>query len=193
MTSHGSSDNHPANTPSADDCPVCRQLRREGPGDHVCAIAPGDGGGWPAWSAALLRLFVRIGDQPTQVVIVEQPELTDRYVQVLIGHGLAHAEASSNVYLEGASRLSVEQEELLVVLGWLPPDAEHDDPDEMPANWHLPLVRGDWQHLVEIFVATIAGVFAFDEHAPIQVHSFGADNPCRACSWPGLYDTPRSH
>lgn len=184
MTNRKPTNDHPAITPDVDECPVCRQLRLDGPDEHVYAVAPGDGGGWPAWSAALLRLFVRIGDQPTQAVIIEQPALTGRYVQVLIGHGLAHVEASSNVYLEGECRLSAEHEDLLTVIGWLAPEADHDDPDEMPANWHLPLIRRNWRHLVEILVATIAGVFAFNERAPIEIRTFGAENPCQGCSWP---------
>ena len=61
------------------------------------------------WSAALLRLLRRVGSEPTRVIIITQSLLTDRYVQVLIGHGIAHAEAGSNVYLTGESRLSADQ------------------------------------------------------------------------------------
>jgi hypothetical protein len=75
-------------------------------------------------------------------------------VQVLIGHGIAHAEASSNVYLEGESRLSLDQEHLLAELGWQRPQRDDDDPEEMPANWFLPRIHRDWQYLTEMLVAT---------------------------------------
>ena len=63
------------------------------------------GGGWRTWSEALLRLLERMGHQPTQSVIIHQRLLNNRYVQLQIGHGVAHAEASSNVYLTGDWRL----------------------------------------------------------------------------------------
>jgi len=133
-------------------------------------------------------MFDRLGSQPTRAVIIEQTAITDRYAQVLIGHGIAHADASSNVYLLGDSRLTAEHEELLGALGWLPPDSDVDDPDEMPANWHLPLIHGDWQYLVEMIVATVVGVFGFEQGAPVEIRSFTAENPCRACSWPADED-----
>jgi len=166
-----------------DDCPVCRQLRPECSDEHVFVVAPADGGGWEMWAASLLRLFQRIGSQPTQAVVITQDSATQRYAQVLIGHGLAHAEAASNVYLTGDSRLDADHEDLLGRLGWLPPEAEFDDPDEMPANWSLPLVHGDWAYLVEVMVATVVGVFGFDADAPVEVRCFTAAHPCRDCSW----------
>lgn len=181
MSSPGS--HQPPITPGLDDCPVCRQLRLEGPDENVYVVSPAHGGGWAAWSGALLRLFRRIGAQPTQAVIIDQPTLFDRYVQVLVGHGVAHAEASSNVYIEGPMGLTPEVERMLTQLGWLPPEADHDDPYDMPANWYVPLIHGDWQYLTELLLATMA-VFAFDEALPIRVYTFAAQNPCRACSWP---------
>ncbi len=179
----GPTNDLPAIRVGLDDCPVCRQLRLEGPDERTYVVAPSDGGGWTLWSGALLRLFRRIGSQPTQAVIIDQPMLFDRYVQVLVGHGIAHAEASSNVYLAGASKLSADAEQTLAKLGWRAPEADHDDPDEMPANWYVSSIRGDWQYLVELLVATM-GLLGFDEHLPIQVRTFAAENPCRACSWP---------
>ncbi len=167
----------------ADDCPTCEQLLLEGPDPQTFDVAPADGGGWSMWSAALLRLLRRVGSEPTRVIIITQPLLNDRYVQVLIGHGIAHAEVGSNVYLMGDSRLSADQEELLTLLGWQPPTSDVDDSDDMPANWTLPLVRGDWGHLTEMFASTIIGILGFSEHLPVEVHSFGADHPCRDCSW----------
>ena len=132
----------------------------------------------------MLRFVERIGAQPTQIVIIEQPALTERYVQVFIGHGTAYAEASSNVYLRGDSSLTSQHDDLLAMLGWLAPEAGPNTPDERSTNWHLPLIHGGWLQLVEMLVATIVGVFGFDERGPVTVISFGARNPCRACTWP---------
>jgi hypothetical protein len=170
------------------ECPECRQLRLEGHDHGTFVVTPAGGGGWDRWAAALLRMFRRIGGEPTQAVVINQDTLTDRYAQVLIGHGIAHAEASSNLYLIGESRLSAEHEDLLGRLGWLAPLSDDDDPDEMPANWHVPLVHGDWQYLVEMIIATIAGVFGFDAQVPIEVRSFQIANPCRRCSWDDMDD-----
>ena len=185
VTNNESTNDLPAITPGLNDCHVCRQLRLEGPDDREYSIVPTKGGGWQAWSAALLRLFQRIGAHPTQAVIINQDALTQRYVQVLIGHGIAHAEASSNVYLMNDSRLTLEQEALLAALGWLTPAETEDDPDKMPANWYLPPIHGDWLMLVEMFVATMVGIFGFDDRFPVGIRTFAAENPCKACSWPG--------
>ena len=147
-------------------------------------MAPDDGGGWQLWSAALLRFIVRMGYQPTQAVIISQPLLNQRYVQFLIGHGIAHVETGGNVYLTGDSRLSTDAEALLAELGWLAPASSQDDPDEMPANWTLPLIHGDWAYLVEMLLATMVSVLGFSSRLPIEVRRFGCDHPCRDCSWP---------
>jgi hypothetical protein len=163
------------------DCSVCMQLRLEGARPVDFEVAPAAGGGWPRWGAALTRLFTRVGHNPTQALIVEQPSCTSRYVQLLIGHGQAHAEAASNVYLKDDSRLSAEQEELLARIGWRAPACDFDDREEMPANWTLPLVSGDWQGLAQMVLATIAGVFVFDERQGVKVVTFQADHPCIEC------------
>ena len=181
VNSHGKSDK---GRPDIDDCPVCRQLRDEGPEAREFLVAPDDGGGWHTWSAALLRFIARMGHQPTQAVIISQPLLSERYVQVLIGHGIAHAETGSNVYLMGDSRLSTDDEALLADLGWCAPASSEDDPDAMPSNWTLPLIRGDWPYLVEMLLATVVGVLGFSSRLPIEVRSFGCTHPCRDCSWP---------
>jgi hypothetical protein len=181
MTSQGKDDEA---SQDVDDCPVCRQLRDEGPDGREFCVAPDDGGGWQLWSAALLRFIVRMGHQPTQAVIITQPMVSERYLQFLVGHGIAHAEVGSNVYLTGESRLSPDAEVLLAELGWLAPTLSQDDPDEMPANWSLPLIVGDWGYLVEMLLASMVGVLGFDSRLPIEVRSFGCDHPCRDCSWP---------
>ena len=170
------------------ECSTCEQLRFEGPDTHTFEVVPADGGGWSMWSAALLRLLRRVGYGPTRVIIITQPLLTDRYVQTLVGHGIAQAEVGSNVYLMGDSRLSANQEELLALLGWQAPISDVDVPGGMPANWTLPLVRGDWQHLTEMFASTMIGILGFSEHLPVEVMAFGADNPCRDCSWTDQLD-----
>jgi len=170
------------------ECSTCEQLRLEGPDTHTFEVVPADGGGWSMWSAALLRLLQRVGYEPTRVIIITQPLLTDRYVQVLVGHGIAQAEVGSNVYLMGESRLSADQEELLALLGWQAPISEVDVPGGMPANWTLPRVHGDWQHLTEMFASTMIGILGFSEHLPVEVRAFGADSPCRDCSWTDQLD-----
>ncbi len=164
-------------------CATCRQLRRNKADATVYTVAPADGGGWPAWSGALLRLFERIGSQPTRAIIMSQPDLNERYVQAQIGHGIAHTEVGSNVYMTGNSRLTTEHEAFLTRLGWLPPSSDRDDPNEMPANWYLPLIHGDWPFLVDMIV-TAVHVVGFVEPLPIEVRTFQCDNPCRDCSWP---------
>jgi len=125
----------------------------------------------------------RVGSEPTRIIIIKQPLLTERYALALVGHGIAHAEVGSNVYLAGESRLSDDQEELLALLGWQAPITDVDVPGEMPANWTLPLVHGDWQHLTEMFASTMIGILGVCEHLRVEVMAFGADPPCRDCSW----------
>lgn len=162
-------------------CPVCAQLRMEGSLAVDYAITPAAGGGWLGWGAALTRLLRKIGQNPTQVLIIEQRPHTAGYVQLLVGHGQAHAEASSNAYLPDDSRLCAEEENLLVRIGWRPPARGFDDREELPANWTLPLVRGDWQGVAELALATVAGVFRFDKNLPVQVETFQTDDPCMDC------------
>jgi hypothetical protein len=165
-------------------CPVCSQLRRAAEqfrAEYV--VTPADGGGWMQWSAALLRLLERTGNEPTRALIIEQPSRTRRYVQMLVGHGTAHVEASSNVYLEGPSRLSGVEERLLSLLGWSAPHSTVDRADQMPSNWSLPLAHGDWVNVVETITATIVGIFGFSEQLPVEMTVFLADQPCRSCSW----------
>lgn len=167
-----------------DDCHECRHLRLEGPDEREYTLVPADGGGWTAWSAALLRLVRRMAGQPTQALVVTQPALTGRYVQALVGHGTAFVEASSNDHLEGDSRLTADHEELLRLLAWEWPEIDGDDPDVHPSNWSLPIVRGDWEFVAEMLSATLIGVFGFSQYLPITVRTFLCDSPCRACSWP---------
>lgn len=165
------------------ECTPCAVIRAARIPDQTYVVTPHDGGGWQVWCAALLRLLRKVGHGPTLAMIISQPDIGNRYVQVLIGHGIAHPEASSNVYHLGDSVLSDEQHELLDMLGWTPPAFDRDDQSAMPSNWTLPLVHGDWGYLVEMLTATMIGIFGFSEHLPVEVHSFVATNPCASCSW----------
>ena len=69
-------------------------------------------------------------------------------------------------------------------LGWVAPASGEDDRAEIPANWTLPLIRGDWPYLIEMLLATMVSVRGFNSHLPIEVRSFGCNQPCRDCSWP---------
>lgn len=162
-------------------CALCDKLRGERPARVVYARAPRLGGGWPEWAVAVEGMLRAIGHGPTNVVLITQDVLTQRYVQLLIGHGVAHAEASSNAYLRGSSRLAADQERLLGLLGWSAPTRRIDRPGDMPTNWALPPFEGAWDELVEVLLATIVGVFGFNENVPVIVTTFMADHPCPAC------------
>ena len=174
------------------ECAMCQQLVADGPGTTTFSVVPASGGGWQPWSTALLRYFRRIGQQATQGVTITQPTTNARYVQMLIGHGLAHTEASSNVYLPQESKLSDDDHRLLTELGWQAPTADVDDPDVYPANWSLPPIHGDWTYLVQMILATLVGVFGFGDTHEIRIDTFGCDRPCLDCSWPDEFDNKRS-
>lgn len=140
------------------------------------------GGDWRAWSAALLRYLERHGPGPTQAIIISQPARSQRYVQMQIGHGFAHVETGINVYMMGESRLTDSMETALAAMGWLPPESD-DDPDEMPANWRLPLLGNDWPRVAEMLVTTMVGVLEFDEAAETKMRIFRQQNSCRNCWW----------
>lgn len=169
---------------AADDCTVCRQLHDEGYDATDYKVIPAKGGGWQKWSEALLRYVIKMGTEPTQAVIISQPHLSQRYVQFQIGHGIAHAEVGSNVYMMGDARLTAADEQALVELGWQPPESDEDDEDEMPANWTLRLIRGDWSYLTQMLLAAMVGVLGFREDALVEMKTFTCDHPCRDCSWP---------
>ena len=96
------------------------------------------------------------------------------------------------MYLSDHSKLSEDDHPLLKELGWEAPTADIDDPDAYPANWSLPLVHGDWTYLVQMFLATLVGVFGFCENREIQIDTFGCDRPCRDCSWPDDFHKHRA-
>ena len=117
-----------------------------------------------------------------QAIIISQPARSQRYVQIQIGHGFAHVETGSNVYMMGESRLTDSMETALAAMDWLPPEFD-DDPDEMPANWRLPLLLNDWPGGAEMLVTTMVGVLEFDEAAATKMRILRQQNSCRSCSW----------
>jgi hypothetical protein len=171
-------------------CPECAAIRRQTPMPTTFRVAPLAGGGWMPWRNAVVRLMHHMATQPTHALIIGQPGRNQRYVQAQIGWGIGLAQASSNVYLMGRSRLSARKEQQLVELGWLPPHSDRDAPDAYPANWGLPLVDGDWDRLGDLFLATITKVFAFRGDLPVEVRTFLCDNPCAHCSWADVDPLP---
>ena len=144
-------------------------------------VAPATGGGWPAWTSAFTRLLVRLAVEPTHCVVVTQ-EPNPRYVQLMVGHGHAHVEASSNTYLEGDFQLSPTEERLLEQLGFQHPD-RLDPESTFPENWWFDVDDADPVRLAEILAAAMIGVMAFDARWPLTIEVFGADSPCNACFW----------
>jgi hypothetical protein len=59
-------------------CADCQRILWHRSPEQAYSIAPADGGGWEQWGVALLRLFERIGHQPTQAVIITQESFTQR-------------------------------------------------------------------------------------------------------------------
>lgn len=149
--------------------------------DRTYTLAPASGGGWPAWTAAFTRLLIRLVVEPTHCVIVTQ-EPNQRYVQLMIGHGHAHVEASGNTYLWGDFRLGPSEERLLDTLGFQHPD-RLDPRHSLPQNWWFDDERADPCRIADVLTAAMIGVMAFDVHWPITISIFGASAPCAWCFW----------
>ena len=145
------------------------------------SVAPATGGGWPAWTAALVRMLTRMIDEPTHCITITQ-EPNERYVQLMVGHGHACVEASSNTYLTGDFRLGPSEEAVLRSFGFRHPDAL-DPRDSVPRNWWFDENHADPILIAETLTATMIGVMCFDERWPITINLFGADTPCAACFW----------
>ena len=80
---------------------AAERLRTE---ERTYSIAPQAGGGWTSWSGAFTRFLVRFATLPTHCFVITQAP-NQRYVQLMLGHGHACVEASSNEYLQGDFRL----------------------------------------------------------------------------------------
>lgn len=165
-----------------DECETCWQLRFEAPDPHRYVIVPSEDGGWKGWAGWVASLLRRVGDDPLQVFIAHQPQSGDRYLQGLIGHGLAWVEVSSNHYLTGASLLTAADEDRLLMLGWRRPSPVNVERG-LTNNWWQPLVHGTWPQLACLLATTAAMALRFSEHQPVELETFAADHPCRACAW----------
>ena len=145
------------------------------------SVAPHDGGGWRAWTASFTRLLARLVVGPVHCLVITQ-EPNQRYVQVMLGHGHAHLEASSNAYLAGDFRLGESEEQVLTTLGFEHPSTLGDDRG-LPENWWSDHDVADPVHIARLLSTTLQSVMAFEEHWPVSIDVFGADSPCEACFW----------
>lgn len=148
-------------------------------------VAPGAGGGWVAWGVALARLLANLVARPTHCVVITQ-EPDQRYAQMMVGHGRAVVEVSSNHYLFGDFALSAAECAHLELLGFEPPgdpDRAEETGEHGPWNWRLELDPADGRQLADLVVHVLVAVVGFSDRHPISVQVFGADHPCRPCSW----------
>ena len=166
-------------TQPADTCRCAVEVTRTE--TRTYSVAPRDGGGWSAWTAALTRLLTRLATGPAHCVVVTQ-EPNQRYVQLMLGHGHAHLEASSNAYLEGDFRLGESEEQMLTTLGFEHPDTLGDDRG-LPENWWSDHDVADPERIARTVTTALLGVMGFDECWPVTISVFGADSPCEACFW----------
>lgn len=161
--------------------PVCTcELDRERTVTRCFEVAPASGGGTAAWATAFGRLVSRLAALPTHCVVVTQHP-NQRYVQLLVGHGRVHAEASSNRFLEGDFRLGPSEGEYLRILGFTAP-SDAADP-EGPCNWVFDRPAADPISVADVLAHTMVAVMCFDERHPVTIEVFGAAEPCEVCSW----------
>lgn len=143
-------------------------------------IAPARGGGWSAWAEAFARLIERLAAQPAHCVVITQ-EPNQRYVQLMVGHGHAHLEVSSNHYLMGDFRLDEREERTIAALGFEPPDTV--DESLMPLNWWRDDEHADPEAIAGLVLTLLTALAGFDERYPVTVDVFGAEHPCPTCFW----------
>jgi hypothetical protein len=171
-----------------DDCDACRseQLRTK---FRTFRVTPNAGGGWPAWRGSFRRFaLAHVGGPSHCLVITQDPN--QRYVQLILGHGGARVEVSSNFYLSGVYRLDRADEALLVRLGFRP--RQELDPDEdRPKNWWLERHSADPVWLAGLVTEAVSRVAAFDPRQPVALEQFGKDRPCRICTWGDPERTPQ--
>ncbi len=164
-----------------DDCVTMRRLARLA----TFSMAPTAGGGWALWTAALGRLVQRLGAGPSHCIVITQPT-TLRYVQLIVGHGNAHLEASSNHYLRGRARLTQSHARTLRRLGFRP-FRELPRSIDLPHNWWQDLPSVDSREVAAIAVATMVDVLGFVANRPVRLDHFGHDHPCPSCTWGGWF------
>lgn len=143
-------------------------------------VVPSRGGGWTTWAEAFARLVDRLAALPAHCLIVQQ-EPNQHYVQMMVGHGHAHIEVSSNHYLIGDFRLDAREESALAALGFAKPDPAGES--EWPLNWWRNDEYADGEAIAGCVLAVLTTAVGFDERAPVTVDVFGADNPCESCFW----------
>jgi hypothetical protein len=163
-----------------DDCDDCRgeQLRTK---IRMYSVSPNAGGGWPAWRGSFRRFAVAHLGRPSHCLVITQ-DPNQRYVQLIVGHGGARVEVSSNFYLRGIYRLDRSDEALLARLGFRP--RQELDPDEdRPKNWWLERHSAGPEWLAVLVTEAVSRVVAFDPRQPVTVEQFGKDRPCRICTW----------
>lgn len=150
-------------------------------GSQSYSIAPARGGGWAAWTTAFARLLTRLVLEPTHCLVVTQ-EPNQRYVQMLLGHGHAHVEASGNRYLTGDHRLDATEERLLQSLGFRPA-GELPPESTGPYNWWFDVDVADPVAIADVLTVAIRSVMRFDQRYPITIEVFGAAAVCEFCFW----------
>lgn len=135
-------------------------------------LVPASTGGWLQWSAALTRILRSLDSTRPGCVVIDQPERSQRFVQVIVTTDETVIEASGNAYLAGVSQLNGVEERLLALLGYTEDGAGHGHRAESSGNWRLPIEHGDWITTVETVTATLVGIFGFSEQLPVRVQSF---------------------
>lgn len=143
-------------------------------------IAPSRGGGWSAWAEAFTRLIDRLASLPAHCVVVTQ-DPNQRYVQLMVGHGRAHIEVSSNEYLLGDFRLDPGEEAFIETLGFERPDPVSNA--GWPLNWWRNERPADSEAIAGLVLVASTTVLGFDDRHEITIDVFGADHPCDACAW----------
>jgi hypothetical protein len=104
----------------------------------------------------LVGLIDLLVNSPGRWIFILEPGESDRYLQMLIYEdGSIFAEAVSNNFLEGSDRLSAEEEEALVAIGWSAPRL----PDK-PNWWSVQAtIYPDTSELARLVLGTLESVY----------------------------------
>ncbi len=168
------------NLPTDSTC-TCR-AERPLTAERTFELAPDAGGGWSSWARALTRLLTSLASKPTHHLVITQ-DPNERYVQLAIGHGNVRVEATSNTYLTGEFRLSPAEEDCLRAVGFRSPWAEVEHEYDRLQNWWLVEPIGLPVLIAELVTHTLISISGFDARHPVTITMFGADHPCKECSW----------